>query len=201
MVGELKEQRFVHCHCAGHKGKCPDPYTREVILEDCRIPADRLLGKLGLGFIITMKTLDLARPGAGALAVGLAQSALDEAAAFAKERQQFGAPIFSFQAVQHMLADMAAKVYAMETMLYRTAWMCDEHLPHTRESGIVKLYCSEALCEIADAAMQIHGGMGYMREYPVERFYRDARINRIFEGTNEIQRLVIARDLIKHNGY
>ena len=100
-----------------------------------------------------------------------------------------------------MLAEMAAQIYAMEAMVYRTAWMCDQNLPFSRETAIVKMMCSEMLDDIVDKAVQVHGGMGYMADYPVERFYRDSRINRIFEGTNEIQRIVIARDLIKKGSY
>ena len=105
------------------------------------------------------------------------------------------------EAIQWMLADMATEVYAMENMVYKTAWLCDQGKKFSRESAMVKLFCSEALDRIVDKALQIHGGMGYMREYPIERMYRDSRINRIFEGTNEIQRLVIARDVLKKGGF
>ncbi len=176
-------------------------HTTDLFFENVFVPADRVLGGVGRGFSAAMETLDAARLSLAAQCLGAAKELIDMSVAHAGNRVQFGKPIAAQQAVQHMIADMASKVYAMETMIYRTAWMHDNGMPHTRESGIIKLFCSEALCEVADAAMQIHGGMGYMREMPVERYYRDARINRIFEGTNEIQRLVIARDVLKNNGY
>lgn len=176
-------------------------HTTDLFFEKVFVPNDRVLGGVGNGFKVAMETLDVARLSLGAQCLGAAKELVDMSAAHANTRIQFGKPIGAQQAVQQMLADMALRVYTMETILYRTAWMCDTDLPHTRESGIVKLHCSEALGEIADAAVQIHGGMGYMREFPVERYYRDARIHRIFEGTNEIQRLVIARDVLKNNGY
>jgi alkylation response protein AidB-like acyl-CoA dehydrogenase len=172
--------------------------TREVILEDCRIPADRLLGKAGLGFIITMKTLDLARPGAGALAVGLAQSALDEAAAFAKERHQFGAPIFSFQAVQHLLADIATKLEAARALTYAVARHIDSKpKDYSKEGAMAKLFATDMAMEATVNAVQVMGGHGYMREYPVEKMMRDAKILQIYEGTNQIMRNVIGLALNK----
>jgi len=172
--------------------------TREVILEDCRIPADRLLGKAGLGFIVTMKTLDLARPGVGALAVGLAQSAMDEAAAFAKERQQFGAPIFSFQAVQHLLADMATKIEASRALVYAVARYIDSKpKDYSKEGAMAKLFPTDMAMQATVDAVQIMGGHGYMREYPVEKMMRDAKILQIFEGTNQIMRNIIGLALNK----
>jgi butyryl-CoA dehydrogenase len=172
--------------------------TREVILEDCRIPADRLLGKTGLGFIVTMKTLDLARPGVGALAVGLAQSALDEAAAFAKEREQFGAPIFSFQAVQHMLADMATKIEASRALVYAVARYIDSKpKDYSKEGAMAKLFPTDMAMQATVDAVQVMGGHGYMREYPVEKMMRDAKILQIFEGTNQIMRNIIGLALNK----
>jgi len=172
--------------------------TREVILEDCRIPADRLLGKAGLGFIVTMKTLDLARPGVGALAVGLAQSALDEAAAFAKEREQFGAPIFSFQAVQHMLADMATKIEASRALVYAVARYIDSKpKDYSKEGAMAKLFPTDMAMQATVDAVQVMGGHGYMREYPVEKMMRDAKILQIFEGTNQIMRNIIGLALNK----
>ncbi len=172
--------------------------TREVILEDCRIPADRLLGKEGLGFIITMKTLDLARPGAGALAVGLAQAALDEAASFAKERQQFGAPIFSFQAVQHLLADMATKLEAARALVYAVARYIDSKpREYTKAAAMAKLFPTDMAMEVTVDAVQVMGGHGYMREYPVEKMMRDAKILQIYEGTNQIMRNIIGLALNK----
>ena len=172
--------------------------TREVILEDCRIPKDRILGKEGLGFIITMKTLDLARPGAGSLAVGLAQEALDEAAAFAKERQQFGVPIFSFQAVQHMLANMATKVEAARALVYSVARYIDtKPKDYSKVAAMAKLFPTDMAMEVTVDAVQVMGGHGYMREYPVEKMMRDAKILQIFEGTNQIMRNIIGLALNK----
>jgi len=135
------------------------------------------------------------------LTLGVAKECIDLSVKFAKERVQFGQRIARFEAIQWMLAEMATDVYAMENMVYRTAWLCDRGKKFSRESAMVKLFCSEALDRIVDKALQIHGGMGYMHEYPIERMYRDSRINRIFEGTNEIQKLVISRDVLKRNGY
>jgi butyryl-CoA dehydrogenase len=172
--------------------------TREVILEDCRIPADRLLGKAGLGFIVTMKTLDLARPGVGALAVGLAQSALDEAAAFAKERQQFGVPIFSFQAVQHLLADMATRIEASRALVYAVARYIDSKpKDYSKEGAMAKLFPTDMAMQATVDAVQVMGGHGYMREYPVEKMMRDAKILQIYEGTNQIMRNIIGLALNK----
>jgi butyryl-CoA dehydrogenase len=172
--------------------------TREVVLEDCCIPKDRLLGKEGLGFIITMKTLDLARPGAGALAVGLAQEALDEAAAFAKERQQFGVAIFSFQAVQHMLANMATKVEAARALVYSVARYIDSKpKDYSKVAAMAKLFPTDMAMEVTVDAVQVMGGHGYMREYPVEKMMRDAKILQIFEGTNQIMRNIIGLALNK----
>lgn len=175
--------------------------TTDLFFENVFVPNDRILGNVGDGFKVAMETLDVARVSLAAHCLGAAKELVDMSAQHANTRIQFGKPIAAQQSIQNMFADMATKVYTMETVLYRTAWMCDQDIPRTRESAIAKLFCSEALCEIADAAMQIHGGMGYMREYPIERYYRDARIHRIFEGTNEILRLVVARDVIKNNGY
>jgi butyryl-CoA dehydrogenase len=172
--------------------------TREVVLEDCRIPKDRLLGKEGMGFIITMKTLDLARPGAGSLAVGLAQEALDEAAAFAKERQQFGVPIFSFQAVQHMLANMATKVEAARALVYSVARYIDSKpKDYSKVAAMAKLFPTDMAMEVTVDAVQVMGGHGYMREYPVEKMMRDAKILQIYEGTNQIMRNIIGLALNK----
>jgi alkylation response protein AidB-like acyl-CoA dehydrogenase len=172
--------------------------TREIILEDCRLPADRLLGKPGLGFIVTMKTLDLARPGVGALAVGLAQSSLDEAGAFAKERQQFGVPIFSFQAVQHLLADMATKIEAARALVYSVARYIDSKpKDFSKEGAMAKLFPTDMAMQVTVDAVQVMGGHGYMREYPVEKMMRDAKILQIYEGTNQIMRNIIGLALNK----
>jgi alkylation response protein AidB-like acyl-CoA dehydrogenase len=172
--------------------------TREIILEDCRIPKDRLISKEGMGFIVTMKTLDNARPGAGALAVGLAQSALDEAGAFAKERHQFGAPIFSFQAVQHLLADIATNIEAARALTYSVARHIDtKPKDYSKEGAMVKLFATDMAMKATIDAVQVMGGHGYMREYPVEKMMRDAKILQIYEGTNQIMRNVIGLALNK----
>jgi alkylation response protein AidB-like acyl-CoA dehydrogenase len=172
--------------------------TREIILEDCRIPADRLISREGLGFIVTMKTLDNARPGAAALAVGLAQSALDEAGGFAKERQQFGAPIFSFQAVQHLLANMATQIEAARALTYAVARHIDtQPKDYAKEGAMVKLFATDMAMQATIDAVQVMGGHGYMREYPVEKMMRDAKILQIYEGTNQIMRNVIGLALNK----
>ena len=176
-------------------------HTTDIFLENVRVSKQNMLGTRGEGFVVAMKTLDVGRLSLGAQCLGAAKEALDLSIKHANQREQFGGPIARLQAIQFLLAEMATDVYAMENMVYRTAWMCDQKLPFSRESAIVKLFCSEALNRVVDKAVQIHGGMGYMEEYPIERFYRDARITRIFEGTNEIQRLVIARDLLKSQKY
>lgn len=175
--------------------------STELIFQDMRVPRERVLGEIGKGFQTAMKTLDLGRLSLSAGSLGASKEMLDLSLEFSKKRVQFGQPIASFEAIQWMLSEMAAEIYQMESVVYRTAWMYDQGMRFSRESAICKMFASEALCRIVDKALQIHGGMGYMSEYPIERFYRDARINRIFEGTNEIQRLIIAEDLIKRGGY
>ncbi len=174
--------------------------TNQITFDNVRVPAENLIGEDGRGFLVAMKTLDAGRLGLGAACLGTAKELLEMSAKYAKERKQFDVPISHFEAVQFMLADMATMAYAMESIIYRTAADYDAGKSISRQAAQVKLYCSESLGKITDMAVQIHGGMGYSRELPVERFYRDARINRIFEGTNEIQRLVIARDVLKRNG-
>jgi alkylation response protein AidB-like acyl-CoA dehydrogenase len=172
-------------------------HTTDLFFEEVEVPAENLLGEINKGWRVAMATLDVGRIGIGALCLGAAKEVLDLSVQHAKQRVQFGKPIAEQQAIQWMLAEMGTLVYAMESMVYRTAWRCDQKLPFTQQSAMTKLYCSEALDKCVDHAVQIHGGMGYMSEMPVERFYRDARITRIFEGTNEIQKLVIARELLK----
>ncbi len=172
-------------------------HTTDIFFENVRVPKQNLLGERGQGFRVAMQTLDVGRLSLGAQCLGAAREALDLSIKHASQREQFGGPIARLQAIQFMLAEMAMDVYAIESITYRTAWKCDRKLPFSRESAMVKLFCSEALGRVVDKAVQVHGGMGYMSDYPIERFYRDARITRIFEGTNEIQRLVIARDLLK----
>ena len=175
--------------------------TAELVLDHVRVPSENVLGEVGAGFVLAMKTLDESRLSLAAACVGAGKELIRLSTEFAMKRQAFGQPIAKFQAIQWMLADMTTEVFLMESVVYRTAWMYDQGQRITRESAMCKLYASEALCRIADKAVQIHGGMGYMSEHPVERFYRDARINRIFEGTSEIQRLVIAEDLLKRQSY
>jgi len=175
--------------------------TAELIFEGMRIPRSQVLGKVGEGFKNAMRTLDYGRLGLGAAALGASKEMLTLSIRHAGERKQFGRPIADQQIIQFYLAEMAAKIYAMESMVYRTAAMADAGERFSRESATVKLLCTEWQGEIVDRALQIHAGMGYMTHMPIERFYRDARINRIFEGTNEIQHIVIARDLLKKGGY
>jgi len=174
--------------------------TNALTFDNVRVPKENMIGEDGRGFLIAMKTLDAGRLGLGAACVGAMKELLELSTKFAKERKQFDSPISKFQAVQFMLADMAMIIYALESMVYRTAQDYDEKKLVSRQAAYVKLYASEQLCKVADMAVQIHGGMGYSRELPIERYYRDARINPIFEGTSEVQRLVIARDVLKKNG-
>ncbi|MBX3007398.1 MAG: acyl-CoA dehydrogenase family protein [Melioribacteraceae bacterium] len=174
--------------------------TNAITFDNVRIPKENLIGTDGRGFVLAMKTLDAGRLGLGAACLGAAKELMEMSAVYAKQRKQFDQTISSFQAIQFMLAEMSAMIYAMESMVYRTAVDYDLKKDISRYSAIVKLYCSESLDKIADYAVQIHGGMGYSRELPIERYYRDSRINRIFEGTNEIQKGIIARDVLKRNG-
>jgi alkylation response protein AidB-like acyl-CoA dehydrogenase len=170
--------------------------TAELIFEDLIVPKENVLGRIGRGVIYGMRILDCGRLGLGAAALGAAKEALALSTAYAKERVQFGKRISQNQAIQWMLADMAVEIYNMESIVYRTAWLFDQGEKVIRESSIVKLYCSEALDRIVDRAMQIYGGYGFICDFPIERMYRDSRINRIFEGTNEIQRMIVARDVL-----
>lgn len=176
-------------------------HTTDLFFENVKVPKENLLGEKDKGFIVAMKTLDVGRISVAAICLGQAKEALDLSIKHANERIQFGKPIGYQQAVKWMLADMAASVWAMESITYRTAWLCDQGKNFTRESAMTKLIASESLCDVVDKAVQVHGGMGYMSEYPIERMYRDARITRIFEGTNEIQRLVISGDLLRNGKY
>lgn len=174
--------------------------TNQITFDNVRVPKENLLGSEGRGFILAMKTLDAGRLGLGAACLGGAKELLEMSAVYSKERKQFDQSISNFQAIQFMLAEMATVIFTMESIVYRTAVDYDLGKNISKQSAMVKLYCSEGLDKVADFAVQIHGGMGYSRELPVERFYRDSRINRIFEGTNEIQKGIIARDVIKKNG-
>lgn len=174
--------------------------TREIILRDCRVPRENVLGSEGLGFMVAMKTFDQSRPGVAAQALGIAQGALDEAVAYARERVQFGKPISSFQGVQFMLADMATEIEAARALVYQTARTIDAGEKNVaKESAMCKVFASDVAMKVTIHAVQVFGGYGYMKEYPVEKMMRDAKITQIYEGTNEIQRGVIATNLIKES--
>jgi alkylation response protein AidB-like acyl-CoA dehydrogenase len=171
--------------------------TTELVFTDCRIPAENLLGQENRGLSIALATLDCGRVGIAAQAIGIAEAALEESVRYSKERTQFGKLLSEFQALQFMLADMAVDVEVAKTMLYRVAWIKDSgNRRFTKESAMVKLFASEMAHRVCHKALQIHGGYGFMKEYKVERLYRDQRITEIYEGTSEIQRLVIARSLL-----
>jgi alkylation response protein AidB-like acyl-CoA dehydrogenase len=169
--------------------------TREQIFEDCRVSRENLLGEEGMGFRQFMKTLEVGRISVAALAMGLCQACLEMSLAYAKQRQAFGKPISQHQAIQFKLADMATEVEMVRLLTYKAAWLRDSRLPFGHEAAMAKLAASDAAVRAADEAMQIHGGYGYVRESPVSRFYLDSKILTIGEGTNEIQRIVIARQL------
>ncbi|MDY6844171.1 MAG: acyl-CoA dehydrogenase family protein, partial [Thermodesulfobacteriota bacterium] len=172
--------------------------TMELIFQNCRVPKENIIGKEGLGFIIAMRTLDMSRPGIGAQAVGLCQAALDESVKYARQRHQFGKPISSFQAIQHMLADMATQTEAGRALVYSVARYIDSGAKEiSKLSAMVKVFASDVAMKVTTDAVQIFGGYGYMREYPVEKMMRDAKILQIYEGTNQIQRNVISLELIK----
>ena len=170
---------------------------REVILENCRVPAANLLGKEGEGFKIAMATLDGGRIGVAAQSVGLAQGALEAAIKYAKERVQFGKPISANQAISFKLADMATKVEYARLLTYRAAYHKEHNLPYSKEAAMAKMVASDVAMEVTTEAVQIFGGYGFSREYPVERMMRDAKITQIYEGTNEAQRMVIAGNILK----
>ncbi|MDR3603646.1 MAG: acyl-CoA dehydrogenase family protein [Syntrophaceae bacterium] len=176
-------------------------HTCELIFDNCLVPRENVIGgeeNIGKGFRTAMKTLDRGRLTMGASTMGSAQKLLDLSIDYAKQRVQFGKPISHFQAIQLMLADMATNIYAARQMVYHAAWLKDTtNSSVIKEAAMVKLFCTEMANRVADMAVQIHGGMGYMKDYPVERYYRDLRLTRIYEGTSEIQRLVIARELLK----
>ncbi|MCX6171110.1 MAG: acyl-CoA dehydrogenase family protein [Ignavibacteriales bacterium] len=174
--------------------------TNAITFDNVRIPKENLIGTDGRGFILAMKTLNAGRLGLGAACLGASKELLELSVQYAKQRKQFDQSISNFQAIQFMIAEMATLLYAMESLVYRTAMDYDLKKDVGRTSAIVKVFCSESLDKIADYAVQIHGGMGYSRELPIERFYRDSRINRIFEGTSEIQKGIIAREVLKKNG-
>jgi butyryl-CoA dehydrogenase len=184
-IGRMEEKMGLHASNTG-----------ELIFEDCRVPAANLLGTEGEGDKLFLKTLDGGRIGIGAMALGLAQAAFEAASAYAKERRQFDRPIGAFQGVAFKIADMATEIDAARLMVYRAAWLKDCHKPYSTESAMAKLFASEVAFRATNAAVQVHGGYGYITEYRVERYLRDAKLTEIGEGTSEIQRMVIARNLL-----
>ncbi len=198
-VVETKTPGF-HAHPPEKKMGIRGSVTNALTFENVRIPKENIIGQDGRGFLVAMKTLDAGRLGLGAACLGASKELLELSTKYAKEREQFDQPIANYQAVQFMIAEMATLIYTMESIIYRTATDYDLGKNISKQSAMVKLCCSEGLDTISDLAVQIHGGMGYSRELPIERFYRDSRINKIFEGTNEIQKGIIARDTIKKNG-
>jgi alkylation response protein AidB-like acyl-CoA dehydrogenase len=170
--------------------------TGELLFDDCRIPAENLLGEEGEGDRLFLKTLDGGRIGIAAMALGLAQAAYESASAYSKERQQFGRPIASFQGIAFKIADMATQIDAARLMVYRAAWLKDGGQPYSTEAAMAKLFASEVARQVTNDAVQVHGGYGYITEYRVERYLRDAKLTEIGEGTSEIQRMVIARNLL-----
>lgn len=172
--------------------------TTEMVFDNCRVPASSLLGEENKGLKVALATLDGGRIGIAAQAVGIAEAALEEAVRYSKERVQFGRPISELEGIQFMLADMATEVEVARTMLFRVAWMKESHSgKYTREAAMIKLYASEMSHRVCHKALQVHGGYGFMKEYKIERLYRDQRITEIYEGTSEIQRCVIARSLLE----
>jgi alkylation response protein AidB-like acyl-CoA dehydrogenase len=170
--------------------------TSEVLFDNCRVPADQMLGEEGQGFVNTMRVLDAGRIGIAALAVGLAQGAYEAALAYARERRAFGKTISRFQAIQWKLADAATRIEAARLLTYRAAYLKDLGRPITLEAAMAKLYASEIAVKVTDDCVQIHGGYGFVKDYPAEKFFRDVKLTTIGEGTSEIQRLVIARRLL-----
>jgi butyryl-CoA dehydrogenase len=184
-VGEIEDLSGMRCN----------PVS-SLFLEDCRVPASNMLGKPGDGLKIGLNTLDTGRMGIAAQALGIAQGAFEAALHYAQERQQFGKPLANFQTIQNYLAEMATQIESCRLLLYRACALKDAGQPFGPNSAMAKLACSRAAREVANLAVQIHGGYGYSREYEVERFYRDAKVTEIYEGTSEVQRMVIARDLL-----
>lgn len=175
-------------------------HSAEIILEDCEVPAENILGEEGQGYVNALKILANGRAGLAARNLGSCQKLLDLSVQYAKERIQFDVPIIEHQAVAHMLAEMAMEIETLRSFTYRVAWMVDQGMKVIKEAAMLKLYGSEVYNRVADKAVQIHGGIGYISDYPIERFYRDARITRIYEGTSEIQKNIIARQLQKEYG-
>lgn len=176
--------------------------TSEVIFEDCRVHKDQILGREGRGFRVAMGTLDKSRPGVAAQALGISQGALELALEYTREREQFGQSISSFQAIQFMLADMATQIEASRSLIYSAAKMIDADVKDVaRESAMCKLFAADVAMKVTTDAVQLFGGYGYMKDYPIEKYFRDAKITQIYEGTNQIQQLVIGRHLVKKGAY
>ncbi|HEX4403477.1 MAG TPA: acyl-CoA dehydrogenase family protein, partial [Polyangia bacterium] len=171
--------------------------TTELVFEDVEIAADQRLGEIDAGFFDTLKILDKGRIGIGAWAVGIGRAALEASRKYARERVQFDKPLSDFQGIQHMLADMATELDAARLLVWRAAWLQDQKQRTTQESAVAKYYAARATMRACNAAVQIHGGYGYTREFDVERYLRDAKLAEIGEGTNEVQKMVIARELIR----
>jgi alkylation response protein AidB-like acyl-CoA dehydrogenase len=174
--------------------------TSELILEDVAVPGENLLGAEGVGFKQAMKTLDGGRISIAALALGMAQGAFDASRQYAAQRRTFGKPINEHQAIQFKLADMQVQIEAARMLVYRAAWLKDQGLPYGKAAAMAKLHASETACKVADEAVQIHGGYGFIKDYPVEKFYRDVKLCTIGEGTSEVLRMVIARHIVKEAG-
>jgi hypothetical protein len=171
--------------------------TGEVLFQDCRLPPENMLGERGNGFIDSMKVLDGGRISIAALSVGIAQGAYEAALSYSKQRRQFGKPIAEFQAIRYKLADMATEIEASRLLTYRACWLADHRQPVTKASSMAKLFASETAVRVSNEALQVHGGYGFIKDYPVEKFYRDAKLMTIGEGTSEVQRLVISREILK----
>ncbi|HEV8251923.1 MAG TPA: acyl-CoA dehydrogenase family protein [Candidatus Limnocylindria bacterium] len=184
-IGRMEEKMGLHASNTG-----------ELLFDECRIPVSNLLGEEGEGDRLFLKTLDGGRIGIGAMALGIAQAAYEAASAYAKERQQFGRPIASFQGIAFKIADMATQIEAARLLVYRAAWLKDRGEPYSTEAAMAKLFASEVARQVTNDALQVHGGYGYVTEYKVERYLRDAKLTEIGEGTSEIQRMVIARNLL-----
>ncbi|MEM4407768.1 MAG: acyl-CoA dehydrogenase [Candidatus Caldarchaeum sp.] len=191
-----KETRGVYVGKTEDKLGIKASSTSQLIFEDCFVPVTNRLGQEGDGFKIAMKTLDGGRIGIGAQAVGIAQAALEESVAYSKQREAFGQPIANFEGIQFMLADMATRIEAARLLVWQAARLKDNNMKFTKEAAMAKLFASEAAMWITTKAIQIHGGYGYTTDYPVERHFRDAKVTEIYEGTSEIQRLVIAKEVL-----
>ncbi len=175
--------------------------TSEIVLEDCEVPKANMLGEEGMGFTIAMNTLDNGRIGIGTQAVGISRAAFEAARKYSTEREAFGKAICNFQALQHFMADMATRIDASRLLVHRAAWLKDHNQTFGKQAAMAKLFASETANWVTDKAVQMHGGYGYIKDYAVERYYRDAKITEIYEGTSEIQRLVIARAVLKEIGF